>query len=86
MGDPVVFRSYDNHVGAAQVVYGRLGAYERWSRITKDDSARKAATAKARETFNARFADAPDPEAARRAYFVEIAMRRHHPKTRRKAA
>jgi hypothetical protein len=73
-------------MGAAQIVYGRLGAYERWSRSPKGSEERKQATAKARATFLARFADAPDPEAAMRAYYVEIAMRRHHPKTRRRAA
>ena len=51
--------------------WGRIGALESWSR-TEDRSKR---TASARAAFMARFDDAADPEAARKAYFLRLARR-----------
>lgn len=58
---------------------GRIGALESWAR-TEDRSAR---TAPARAAFNARFADYPDPEAARKAYFARLALKSAQARRRR---
>jgi hypothetical protein len=50
---------------------GKIGGLTSWSK-TADRSAR---TAPARAAFLARFEDAPDPEAARRASFNRLALR-----------
>jgi hypothetical protein len=62
--------------------YGRIGAFEKWSRIKPED--RTEATAPARAAFMARFDDAPDPEAARKTYFNRLALA--SAKARRKKA
>ena len=54
-------------------LYGRIGAHQRWSQIKPED--RTAATAPARAAFMARFEDAADPEAARKAYFLRLAAK-----------
>jgi hypothetical protein len=59
---------------------GRAGAYRKWA-ATED---RTAATEPARKAFNRRFEDAADPEAARRAYFAELALRSAQARRRRK--
>lgn len=53
------------------VVWGRIGAYESWAR-TEDRTAR---TANGRAAFMARFNDAEDPEAARKAHFRRLAQK-----------
>jgi hypothetical protein len=53
-----------------QQLLGRIGAYKSWARTTD----RAARTAPARKAFNARFEDAADPEAARKAYFHRLAL------------
>jgi hypothetical protein len=67
-------------VSTERSLAGRVGAYESWAR-TEDRSAR---TAPARAAFLARFEDAPDPEAARKAYFNRLALA--SAKARRKKA
>ena len=56
---------------AELATYGRIGAYESWAR-TADRTAR---TATPHAAFNARFNDAADPEAARKAYFARLALK-----------
>jgi hypothetical protein len=58
----------------------RIGGYEKWAQ-TAD---RTAATKAAREAFEKRFAQYPDPEAARKAYFARLALA--SVKARRKSA
>lgn len=70
----------------AHVLGGRIGAYRKWARC----SDRAAAVAASHASFNARFEREVDPdgrlpeheraqraEAARRAYFSELALKRH---------
>lgn len=57
----------------------RIGAYEKWAN-TAD---RSAATQAARRAFDKRFAQYPDPEAARKAYFARLALK--SARARRKA-
>jgi len=77
---------------SGQRIGGKLGAYQKWAKC----SDRTAATEAARSSFMSRFEREVDPdrrltekdraqraEAARRAYFVGLALRRHH--GRRKA-
>jgi hypothetical protein len=51
--------------------WGRIGVFESWSR-TEDRTAR---TAPARAAFMAKFDEAADPEAARKAYFLRLAQK-----------
>jgi hypothetical protein len=60
-----------SEVRSLQSLGGRVGAYRKWAN-TED---RSTATAPARKAFNRRFEDAADPEAARRAYYAELALR-----------
>jgi hypothetical protein len=52
-------------------LYGRIGAHKSWA----DTNDRSARTAPARAAFLARFDGHADPEAARKAYFLELARR-----------
>jgi len=61
---------------------GRIGALESWAR-TEDRSAR---TAPGRSAFMARFDCFPDPEAARKAYFLRLAQRSAESRRRKKAS
>jgi hypothetical protein len=63
-----------------RALVSRIGGYEKWAQ-TAD---RTAATRPAREAFNKRFEQYPDPEAARRAYFTRLALK--SAQARRKAA
>jgi hypothetical protein len=65
-----------------QSLGGRVGAHRKWANTAN----RTAATESARKAFNRRFEDFPDPEAARRAYFAELALRSAQVRRRRKAA
>jgi hypothetical protein len=51
---------------------GRIGGLTRWSKETN----RSGATAKARQSFLARFENEADPEAARKLYFARLALKR----------
>jgi hypothetical protein len=81
-------------VTSAQVLGGRLGAYRRWART----SDRTAATAPARAAFASRFEREVDPDgklpaheraqradAARSAFYAELALKRHQGKRRKVA-
>jgi hypothetical protein len=61
---------------------GRIGGYKSWAN-TEDRTAR---TAPGRAAFLARFDDAPDPEAAKRAYFAELSLKAARARQRKKAA
>jgi hypothetical protein len=65
---------------AVRSAVSRIGGYEKWAQTTD----RTAATKPAREAFNKRFEQYPDPEAARKAYFARLALA--SAKARRKAA
>jgi len=65
-----------------RVLLGRIGGYKSWAN-TEDRTAR---TAPGRAAFLARFADAPDPEAAKRAYFAELSLKAARARSRKKAA
>ncbi len=54
-----------------QRLLGRIGGYKSWAN-TEDRTAR---TAPGRKAFLSRLADAPDPEAAKRAYFAELSVK-----------
>ena len=54
---------------ADRSIIGRIGAHESWAR-TEDRTAR---TANGRAAFLARFEDAAEPEAAKKAYFLRLA-------------
>jgi hypothetical protein len=60
---------------------GRIGGYKSWAN-TNDRTAR---TAPGRRAFLARFADAPDPEAAKRAFFAELSLKAARARTAKKA-
>jgi hypothetical protein len=62
--------------------WGRVGALESWSR-TEDRTAR---TANGRAAFMARFDECPDPEAARKAYFLRLAQKSADARRRKKAS
>lgn len=62
-----------------RTLVSRIGAYEKWAQ-TAD---RTAATQAARQAFDKRFEQYPDPEAARKAYFARLALA--SVKARRKA-
>jgi hypothetical protein len=77
--------SESNHSG--QRIGGKLGAHRKWAQC----SDRTHATAAARSSFMSRFEREVDPEgklsekerakraeSARRAYFVGLALKRHH--------
>jgi hypothetical protein len=65
-----------------QQLLGRIGGYKSWAN-TEDRAAR---TAPGRAAFLARFADAPDPEAAKRQYFAELSLKAARARRRKKAA
>ena len=65
-----------------QQLLGRIGGYKSWAN-TEDRTAR---TAPGRAAFLARFEDAPDPEAAKRAYFAELSLKAARARRRKKAA
>lgn len=71
-----------SEVRSLQRLGGRVGAYRKW-RNTED---RTAATEPAREKFNARFEKFADPEAARRAYYAELALRSAQARRKKKVA
>lgn len=54
-----------------------MGGYRRWAKVALDDPERKSGPDKARAAFLKRFEDAPDPIAARKAYYAELALRSH---------
>ena len=73
-------------MSTAQILGGRIGAYRKWSKVTD----RSAATEKMRQAFLDRFERQVDPEgklspeqrarmaeAAKKAYFAELALKRH---------
>lgn len=60
---------------------GTVGAYRKWAK-TED---RTAATAPGRAAFNKRFEEFPDPEAARKAYYAELALKSAKARAERKA-
>ncbi len=65
-----------------QQLLGRIGGYKSWANTTD----RTARTAPGREAFLARFADAPDPEAAKRQYFSELSLKAARARARKRAA
>lgn len=56
--------------GAERTLAARKAAAARWSRLTAEE--RTLATAAAREAMEARHAAAPNPKAAREAYFAGL--------------
>lgn len=60
---------------------GRVGGYTKWAK-TED---RRGATAPGRTAFLKRFENEPDPEAARKAYFAALALKRYRTRKRRAA-
>lgn len=77
----------------AHVLGGRIGAFRKWARC----SDRSGATSAARASFNARFDREVDPdgslpeqeravraEAARRAHFAALALKRHQSRGRKR--
>ena len=61
---------------------GRIGGYKSWAN-TEDRTAR---TAPGRAAFLARFDEYPDPEAARKAYFLDLAKKSRDARRARKQA
>jgi hypothetical protein len=59
----------------------RIGGFEKWAKTTD----RAAATQAARQAFDKRFEQYPDPESARKAYFTRLALKSAQAR-RRKAA
>jgi hypothetical protein len=63
-----------------QQLLGRIGGYKSWAN-TEDRTTR---TAPGRAAFLARFDDAADPEAARKAYFAELSLKAARAQPRRR--
>lgn len=61
---------------------GRVGGLTKWAGTTD----RSAATAPARQAFLDRFANEPDPEAARKLYFARLSLKRWQSRRRKRAA
>lgn len=68
-----------------QQLGGRMGAYRRWSKTAPGSLERREQATKMRRGFLKRFESEPDPEAALRAYMLELALKRQQGRRRRAA-